>query len=268
MRVSRPVEVFFVAAAFLAVPSVVAAAFPSTDCFLPSVGRGAGKGSSEWYTRVMVHNPGSTDVAVRISFLRRDQSNPSPVEVQDVVRPKSVNIYNDPITELFATTGFGALRFQSDQPLVVLSRIYSEPPEGLAYSVGQLFAAVPTAFAVGLGEVTTIINGAQTIPIEESDYRFNFGLVETAGASATVQIRLYSYTGNLRTSQTVTVQPYEVRQWDMSFMLPDENAWAVSLEFEVTEGDGRLITFGSLVANRSNDPSTIEMEFGEHLLAH
>ena len=56
--------------------------------------------------------------------------------------------------------------------------------------------------------------------------------------------------------------------WDMSFMLPDENARAVSLEFEVIEGDGRLITFGSLIANKSNDPSTIEMEFGDHLLAH
>ena len=268
MSPSRPVAVVVFAAACLAVPSVVSAAFPSTDCFLPSVGRGAGKGDSEWYTRVMVHNPGSTDATVRISFLLRDQSNPTPVEVEEIVPAKAVNIYNDPITELFATSGFGALRFQSDQPLVVLSRIYSQPPEGLSHSVGQLFAAVPASFAVGLGEVTTIINGAQTIPVEESDYRFNFGLVETAGSSATVEIRLYSYTGNLRTSQTVSVEPYEVRQWNMSFMLPDENAWAVSLEFEVTEGDGRLITFGSLIANESNDPATIEMEFGENLLAH
>jgi hypothetical protein len=267
MRVSRPFAMFVVAAVCMAFPSVVSAAFPSTDCFLPSVGRGAGKEGSEWYTRVMVHNPGLTDATVRISFLRRDQSNPTPVEVQDIVPAKAVNIYNDPITELFATTGFGALRIQSDQPVVVLSRIYSEPPEGLAYSVGQLFAAVPTSFAVGLGEMTTIINGAQTIPIEESNYRFNFGLVETAGASATVEIRLYAYTGVERTRKTITVEPNEVRQWDMSFMLPDENAWAVTLEFEVVEGDGRLITFGSLIANKSNDPTTIEMEFGEHLLA-
>jgi len=215
----------------------------------------------------MVHNPGSTDATVHISFLLRDQPNPSPAEVVDVVPAKAVNIYNDPMTVLFATSGFGALRFQSDQPIVVLARIYSQPPEGLAHSVGQLFAAVPASFAVGLGEVTTIINGAQTIPVEESNYRYNFGLVETAGASATVEIRLYAYTGVERTRTTVTVQPYEVRQWNMSFMLPDANAWAVSLEFEVLEGEGRLITFGSLIANRSNDPSTIEMEFDERHLA-
>ncbi len=121
MSASRRFAMLVAAAVCLADPSMVSAAFPSTDCFLPSVGRGAGKGDSEWYTRVMVHNPGSTDATVRISFLRRDQSNPTPVEVQDIVHAKSVNIYNDPITELFATTGFGALRFQSDYPSLCTS---------------------------------------------------------------------------------------------------------------------------------------------------
>ncbi len=250
----------------LAIPASVSAAFPSTDCVLPSVGRGPGKQDSQWYTRIWVHNTGPADASIRISFLLRDQPNPAPMEVEDTVPAGAVNIYNDPITELFETTGFGALRFQSDQPLVVHARIFSQPPDGVPYSVGQLFAAVPTTFSIALGQQTTVLGGWQTFPEETSYYRYNYGLVETAGGSATAEIRVYNYQGGERTRETVTLGPYEVRQWNLSHLLRDSSAWAVFLEIEILDGDGRLIAFGSLIANQSNDPSTFEMMFDPGLL--
>jgi len=245
----------------------VLASFATTDCVLPSVGRGPGKQGSEWYTRIWAHNPGSAEASIRITFLVRDESNATPMEVEDTVPAGAVNIYNDPITALFETSGFGALRFESDQPLVIHARIFSEPPDGPPYSVGQLFAAVPTAFAVGAGEKTTILGGWQTFPEETSYYRYNYGLVETAGEAATVEVRVYAYTGTERVRETITIQPFEVRQWNLARLLPGENAWAVYLEIEVMDGSGRLIAFGSLIANHSNDPSTFEMQFANHLLA-
>lgn len=255
------------ALALLSAPSIAAAAFAATECVLPSVGRGPGKQGSEWYTRIWAHNPGAADAVVRISFLRRDQSNPEPLEVQVAIAARTVGIFNDPIAELFGTTGFGALRFVSDQPLVVVARIFSQPAEGVPFSVGQAFSAVPAAFAVGVGEYTSILGGWQTYPEDDSYYRYNYGFVETAGGTATVEIRVFSYTGAERVREILTLSPYEVRQWNISQLLPDQNAWAVYFEVEVLDGDGRVIAFGSLIANQSNDPSTFEMQFADRLLS-
>jgi hypothetical protein len=266
MRMSHRAVLVTIPLVWIWSASAAWAAFASTDCILPSVGRGAGKQGSEWFTRIWAHNPGSADASIRITFLVRDRSNTAPAVVEDTVPAGAVNLYNDPITELFETTGFGALRFESDLPLVVHARIFSQPPEGPAYSVGQLFAAVPTAFAVGIGEKTTILGGWQTFPEETSYYRFNYGLVETAGGSATIEVRVFNYKGGERTSETITVQPFEVRQWNLARLLPGENAWAVYLDLEVIDGDGRIVAFGSLIANESNDPSTFEMQFADRLL--
>jgi hypothetical protein len=260
MRVEHPVVVVVVVIG-LAAPAGVWAAFATTDCYLPSVGRGAGQQGSEWYTRVWAHNPGSGEATVRISFMPRNQSNPTPVQVTETIEPRAIGLYNDPITELFATSGFGALRFESDVPIVVVARIFSEPPEGIAHSVGQLFAAVPAAFAIGTGEMTTLLGGWQTNPVETSYYRYNYGLVETVGAAAAVEVRVYNYHGGERVRETITVQPHEVRQWNLSRLLPDASAWAVYLELEVLSGEGRIIAFASLIANQSNDPTTFEMQF-------
>jgi hypothetical protein len=251
----------------LGVPSTAAAAFPATECVLPSVGRGPGVGGSEWYTRIWVHNPGPTDASVTFALLLRDQSNTAPAEVQDTVASRAVGIYNDPVTNLFGASGFGALRIRSDQPVVVVARVYSEPPEGVAHSVGQLFAAIPTELAIGVGQTTTLLGGWQTNPVEDSYYRYNYGLVETAGGTATVEVRVYNFNGGERVRETRTVGPHEVRQWNLSHLLGDANAWAVYLELEVVAGDGRLVAFGSLIANRSNDPSTFEMQYADRLLS-
>jgi len=265
MSAPRVLSAVVMAAACLTAPSTVSAAFATTECFLPSVGRGPGHHGSEWYTRIWVHNPGQTDASVRFSLLLRDQSNLTPLEYADTVPAGAVNIYNDPLTVLFGTSGFGALRVQSDLPLVVVARIFSQPPEGVPFSVGQLFAAVPAAFAIGAGEKTTLLGGWQTYPMDASDYRYNYGLVETVGGTAVVEIRVYNYSGGERARETITLQPWEVRQWNLSRLLPDSSAWAVYLEVEVLSGDGRLIAFASLIANQSNDPSTFEMQFGDSI---
>jgi len=266
MRDPRAFAVVVVTAACLAVPSAVWAAFATTECILPSIGRGPGEQGSEWYTRIWAHNPGATDATAHFSLLLRDQSNPSPTEVEVTVPAGAVNIYNDPLGELFGASGFGAFRVRSDQPLVVVARVFSQPPEGVAFSVGQLFAAIPTGYAIGVGEQTTILGGWQTVPVETSYYRYNYGFVETAGDTATVEVRVYNYGGGERARETIILLPHEVRQWNLSRLLPDSSAWAVYLEIEVIGGDGRLIAFGSLIANQSNDPSTFEMQFGGSVL--
>ena len=243
------------------------AGFAATDCFLPSVGRGPGKQESEWYTRVLIHNPGDTDATIQIIFLLRGQPNPAPQVFTDTVLAGKVGRYIDPVETLFGTTGFGALRVVSDQPVVVLGRVYSQPPEGPAYSVGQFFAAIPAEFAIGAGEHPHLLGVWQHIPETSSYFRYNYGLVETAGATATVEISSFNADGEYRTTRSFTLGPFEVQQRNVAELLNGENAWNMRLEIRVTGGDGRIVAFGSFLANESNDPSTFEMQYPSRILA-
>jgi hypothetical protein len=251
----------------LAMSAPVLAGFAATDSYLLSTGRGSGDLDSEWYTTVWVYNPNDTDATVRFSFLERNRSNTSPLVYDDTVAAKSVRKYNDAVVTMFGVKKFGAIRVVSDLKLVVVSRIYSQPEEGEAASVGQFLPALPTQFAIARGESTDLIGVRQHTPPESWDFRYNYGVVETAGADATVKISAYHQNAGFMKDKTISLRPYEAKQWNVSDLLGGGKAWNWRLTIEVTEGSGRVLAFGSGAANSSNDPSTFEMSFKESLLA-
>jgi hypothetical protein len=245
----------------------LSASFPATDVYLPSVGRGGGSGGSQWYTTTWIHNPGTTSANVQVFFLKRDQANPSPQVYNLTVQGGDTVRTEDAITAMFGGTGFGALHVVSDQKLVVNSRIYSKPAGGdLKNTVGQLFAAVPAGFAIASGQSTTLLGVYQTAPQADSQFRYNFGLVETAGSSATVRVTAYDETGLSVSSKNYELAGYEARQYNITDLLPGVNSSNLRLAVEVLSGSGKVVAFGSGLANKSNDPSTFEMSYDEQLL--
>jgi hypothetical protein len=251
----------------LAVGTPAFAGFASTDSYLLSTGRGAGRLGTEWYTTIWVYNPNDTDASVRFSFLERDRSNTAPLVFDDTVPARSVRKYNDAVFTMFGVEKFGAIRVVSGARLVVSSRIYSQPAEGETASVGQFMGGVPASFAIARGETTDLIGVRQHSPPESWDFRYNYGLVETAGAAATVKISAYHQDNGFMKDKTVALRPYEAKQWNVSDLIGDGRAWNWRLEIEVTDGAGRVLAFGSGIANTSNDPSTFEMRYKDSLLA-
>jgi hypothetical protein len=251
----------------LAVSSPLLAGFATTDSYLLSTGRGSGRADSEWYTTIWVHNPNDTDATVRFSFLERDRSNSSPLVFDDTVPANSIHKYNNAVFTMFGVEKFGAIRVVSDVPLVVASRVYSQSGESEADSVGQFLPGVPATFAIARGETTDLIGVRQHTPPESWDFRYNYGLVETAGAAATVKISAYHQNAGFMKGKTVTLRPYEAKQWNVADLLDGGTAWNWRLEIEVTDGSGKVLAFGSGVANTSNDPSTFEMQYSDSLLA-
>ncbi|NOZ94922.1 MAG: hypothetical protein GXP47_09320, partial [Acidobacteria bacterium] len=67
--------------------AVVAAGIPGTDLYVPSLARVQGAHGSHWYATVWIHNPGTQAAQVQISYLVRDQSNPSPIRQTVTVNP-------------------------------------------------------------------------------------------------------------------------------------------------------------------------------------
>ncbi len=259
-------RVVFLACAALLAAAVVHAGFSGTDVYLPSVG--SAMGVSPWYTTVWIYNPDPQPAIVTVYLLKR-QPNPSPSSFTDTIPPGDVKRYDDAVQFMFHESTFGALRITSDRKVLVSSRVYSRAQTAPDRdSKGQFFAGIPASFAIGAGAKTQIVGVRQTSNDRNvSDFRFNLGVVETTGNTCTLAARLLDETGAVVAGPiTVSVGAREQKQ-DNIWNLFGTGVANGRVEVEVTGGSGKVIVFGSSVANGSDDPSTIEMHFADALLA-
>lgn len=250
------ITIAIVAVAAMALP--LFAGHSGTDVFVASAGHGSGYGGSQWRTTLWIHNPGSSAVNCQVQLLLRGQANPSPAVYNLTVPAGDTVKFEDATWNLFGIEGYGALRITAASPVVVNSRIYNQPGGSISDTQGQFFAAVPASFAIGTGESTEVLGVNQA---SDGDFRFNFGMVETTGSAASVLVRFYDGDGTMLGSKTYNLGGREAVQVND---LAELGAGAAPtgngrLHFEVTSGSGRVIAFGSGIANQSSDPSTFEM---------
>lgn len=255
-----------VALAITLAAGAVLAGFAGTDVFLPSVGRRPGAAGSDWYTKMWVHNPNATAANVQIYLLERDRDNTAAAPYNVTIQPGDTQVFENAVWTLYAKEVFGALRVRSSVRVLVSSRIYSQAGEEKD-SVGQFFAGVPASFAIGAGQRTELLGVFQTLPSTGSDFRYNFGFVETSGGNASVRVHLYDASGAKISHKDYTVRGYEQKQYGFSAEFAGQSTENARLAVEVTAGTGKVVAFGSGVANGSNDPSTFEMQFRDDLLA-
>jgi hypothetical protein len=261
-------------AACLLTAAPLFAGFAGTDLFLPNVGRQAGVFPSNWYTTVWVHNPGPDAVTATLFFLERNTANPSPPAVDVLVPPGDTLKLDNVVEDLFHRQAFGALRVIAPEKLVVSSRTYSKTAGDQEHdSVGQDFAGVPASFAIGLGESAQILGAYHTLPAALSDYRFNFGFVETTGKTTTVRVTAIDGNGQEQGFKDLTVREFSQRQVAFKDHFPTVSTENTRLRVEVVSGSGKIIAYGSTIANQSQDPTTVEMtykdtQFGINTVQH
>ena len=134
-------------------------------------------------------------------------------------------------------------------------------------SVGQDFAATPASFAVGEGERTEILGVFQTQPAAGSDFRYNFGWVETAGAPGVVRVTVSDETGALLGIREFPVLARSQRQLALKDQFPAVSADNARLTVEVSSVAAKVIAYGTGIANGSQDPTTFEMQYADALVA-
>lgn len=243
------------------------AGFPGTDVFLPAVGSAPGVAPSVWYTTVWVTNPGPTPANVTFYLLER-HPNPVPATFSDTVPAGDTRRYDDAVWSMFGLETFGALRVTSNVKVTVGSRIFSQPGAEAEMSQGQFFAAVPSSFAIGAGDTTALAGVWQTRPAETSAFRYNFGFVETTGTGGCrVQVAVHDHQGAILGGRIYELGPWEQLQRAFTDEFPEISVDNARLGITVLDGSGRVIAFGSQVANGSQDPTTFEMAFADDLLA-
>ncbi|PWB74666.1 MAG: hypothetical protein C3F15_07525 [Holophagae bacterium] len=266
MLQSRVVLGIVLAIASLATAPSAFAGFSGTELYLPAVGAAPGVPPAVWYTTVWVHNPNATRADVTFYLLER-QANPSPRTATDSIPPGDTRRYDNAVQTLFGFEGFGGLRITANVKVVVASRIYSQPGSAIDESTGQFFAGIPASFSIGAGESTEIVGGWQTRPPADSDFRFNFGFIETTGTgTCQVEVAAKDEMGTVLGTKSYPVRQWEQVQKAFADQFPQISDDNIRLTVTVTSGNGRVIAFGSSVSNGAQDPSTLEMAFADELL--
>lgn len=262
---ARFVSRFIAAAAMLlaiVAASPCATASTGTELFLPAAGTGPGVPPSVWYTTIWIFNPNDVPAQVDLSFLRRNQANdPSAVMDSVTVNPGAVVQIDDAVSALFGVQEFGAIRAMSPVPVHVFSRIYSQAA-GLdeSESSGQAFPALPAEHALATGEHADLIGLTN---LDGGDFRYNVGFVETTGSSLWVQVELFTSGGGSWVSSSIQLLPFEQRQMTVDQLFNNVIGDSDNFRLRVTggPGDGRVLVFGSRVANGSQDATTFSMVY-------
>jgi hypothetical protein len=251
------------AAILVAAPAF--AGFPSTETFLPAVGRVTGQGGAQFYTTVWATNLTSVPVSFTFDILKQGQDNSSPVSFTDNLAAGETKVYENIVENKFSlTSAIGAARVTSTGEILVAERIYDQPPGAdVGNTVGLFFAGVPKSFSISAGQSASI-QGIDQGGAE--NFRYNFALVETGGGSPTVNVQLFDGNGTMLGQKAYVLQPYEQIQPNVADIFPGVATTNSRLTATVTGGSGSALIAGAQLANESQDSSGFEMSFRDQLL--
>ncbi len=194
------------------------AGLPSTEVFLPAVGRIAGNGGAQFFTTVWATNLTSAPETFKFEFLKQGQANPTPASFVDTLQPGETKTYENIVeTRLGLTSALGAGRITSSGEIFVAERIFNqEPGADLGDTEGLFFAGVPKDFPISPGQSASIQGINQG---GGENFRYNLALVETGGAprpstsrSSTLPARFWD-SGPSRCSPSSSFSPTSARSF-------------------------------------------------------
>ena len=242
------------------------AGFSSMEVFLPAVGRLAGQGGAQFYTTVWASNLTGASQTFTFQFLRQGQANPSPASFQDTLAAGQTKVYENVIESKLGLSGvIGAARITSTGEIFVSERIFDQAPgSGLGDTVGLFFAGVPKGFSISAGQSASI-QGLNQGGAE--DFRYNFALIETGGAPASVNVQVFDGAGVLLGQKSYPLLPYEQLQPTVADVVPGFASVNARLTATVASGSGSVLLAGAQLANGSQDSSGFEMSFRDSLIA-
>jgi hypothetical protein len=256
-------RIFFAGVALWAAVAAEAG-FPSTETFLPAVGRVSGQEDAQFYTTVWATNLTSAPVSFTFDFLKQGQANTAPASFSDTLSAGETKMYENVVeSRLGLSNALGAARVTSTGEILLAERIYNqEPGDDLGTTEGLFFAGVPKSFSISLGQSASIqgINQGGS-----ENFRYNFALVETGGGSATVNVQLLDASGTLLGQKAYLLQPYEQIQPNAADLFSGVATTNARITATVTGGTGSVLLAGAQIANESQDATGFEMSFPDIL---
>ncbi|RLE22058.1 MAG: hypothetical protein DRJ65_14700, partial [Acidobacteria bacterium] len=258
---------------FISITSATAQPAPSWRQVIPAAASVRGNQGADWRTDIVIHNPSSDSVTVTLELLGPSPSGPTGVVLPDSLGPGQTLVLDDVVASLFPDRSVGALVVTTHDasgnrvPSVVTSRTWTQG-SGPAGTYGQGIPAI-------VWEEDWSMTGLERVltPLESSEaFRTNIGLVNLSTMVRGVfAIDILDAAG-----ETLATHWLELpgQGWIQLNNLPDflglqgsdmtatvrlvnwhsDSPWAPPGFNPAPE----WITYGSMVDNRTNDPTYIE----------
>jgi hypothetical protein len=205
---------------------------------------------SNFHTDMRIYNGGSAAVDVTLAFTGASVPN----QVKTIGAGQTLAIDNV-LPTLWNITGGGSVvaTTASDSQLVVTARTFSRDKVN-GGTFGQFIPGVTAADAVGNGDRTL-----QIVQLEESPaFRTNLGLVEVTGNSATVELLAYTPDSKVAAKATIPLAAGQYLQQGQIFKsLGFSNVYNGRISARVVSGTGRVAAYGSVIDNRTTDPTYV-----------
>ena len=212
-----------------------------------------GAAGSNWRSKVALLNRSGAGAQVTLTYVRG--SGP-PLSESATLANNQLLAWDDVAVTLFGVgaDSSGAIKIDSSQPLVVTARTYNASASG---TYGQFLPGVDESDGLAYGQSGVISQLAKNV-----DFRTNIGFVNLGEASCQVRVTLRSSAGAAVGSQrTVAVPATGWKQDNDIFQAANAgthvNAYAT---VEVLTPGCEVWGYGSVVDNRSGDPTTIPMQ--------
>lgn len=245
----------------LAISVPLSAGFTGKDLFVPVAGTVGEAGPARFFTTMWLTNPGATAAEVELTFI--PSGGAQTISRKATIAARSTKIYENIAETLFGATGaLGAVRVQSTENVLASARIFNGIRSASESATqGLVFSAVPPGFGIATGE-SAFLQGVR----QNGAYRYNIFLLETMGAPMRAELRLISSSGETVKTQPLTLAAWEHRPLSISALAGPGAIENATVELVATEGDGRLVAVGSLIANESQDATSFEMAFSKSTL--
>lgn len=222
------------------------------EYMVAGIAHAPGLEGSNWRSKLALLNRSGTSAQVTLSYVR---SSGAPLSQSLTLAINQLVAWDDVAVSLFGVSAdsSGAIKVGSSQPLIVTARTYNASADG---TYGQFLPGVDETEALaidGLGVISQLAKNA--------DFRSNIGFVNLGEADCRVRVTLRNSSGGPVGSQrTLNVPAGGWKQDNDIFEAAGAgthaNAYAT---VEVLTEGCQVWGYGSVVDNRSGDPTTIPM---------
>lgn len=212
--------------------------------------------ASNFHTDMRIYNPSTGPVVVSMTYKpQRGDGTPIPAAVTRTIDGGDVLAIDSVLPSLWnlnATGGAVTVTTSNAAPLVITARTFSREPDGGTY--GQFIPAVTAADAVGLGE-----RAIEVLQLEDSaNFRSNVGLVEVTGSPVTVELTMRTPDALETAVVHFDLAGGEFMQIGRIFRSAGyDNVYNGRVSMKVIAGTGRVAGYGSVVDNRTADPTYV-----------
>jgi hypothetical protein len=206
-----------------------------------------GNAGSQWRTDLVARNLSTKSAALRF-FLHQPGGN---LQGDGAIDASGQKAFEDIVATLGGNNNLGSLEVCSDQPLLVMGRIFNQGPAG---TFGQNIDGQVADLGYSTGQTVSLIGLRQ----KTDAFRTNFSVTNAGTSEAQVAVSLFDASGKALTTYNLTVPAgavvQEVEPFKARANMPDVD-WGFAT-VTVLKGSN-VRTFASMVDMKTNDPATI-----------